>query len=141
MKGYRISTAFEDMDLDVIHQFISQSYWAKGIPKQTMDTAVRNAFCFGVFTDANQQIAFARLITDRATFVYLADVFVLPEYRSRGISKWLISEIVAHPDLQGLRRMMLATRDAHGLYAQYGFKPIEPVENFMQIWQPDVYQK
>ncbi|MGR5132180.1 GNAT family N-acetyltransferase [Vibrio alfacsensis] len=140
MKGYRISTAFEDMDLDVIHQFISQSYWAKGIPKQTMDTAVRNAFCFGVFTDANQQIAFARLITDRATFAYLADVFVLPEYRSRGISKWLISEIVAHPDLQGLRRMMLATRDAHGLYAQYGFKPIKPVENFMQIWQPDVYQ-
>jgi GNAT superfamily N-acetyltransferase len=84
--------------------------------------------------------AFARLITDKATFAYLADVFVLPEFRGQGISKWLVSEIVSHPDLQGLRRMILATRDAHGLYEQFGFKPIEPVENFMQIWNPDVYQ-
>jgi GNAT superfamily N-acetyltransferase len=93
-----------------------------------------------VFTESNQQVAFARLITDKTTFAYLADVFVLPEFRGQGISKWLVSEIVSHPDLQGLRRMMLATRDAHGLYEQYGFKPIEPVENFMQIWRPEVYR-
>ncbi|ELH7811720.1 GNAT family N-acetyltransferase [Vibrio harveyi] len=103
MQGYRISTAFEEMDLDCIHHFISQSYWAKGVPRDTLDKAVRNSFCFGVFTESNQQIA-------------------------------------SHPNLQGLRRMMLATRDAHGLYEQFGFKPIESVENFMQIWNPDVYQ-
>lgn len=141
MQGYRISTVFEEMDLDCIHQFISQSYWAKGVPRDTLDKAIRNSLCFGVFTDSNQQVAFARLITDKATFAYLADVFVLSEYRGNGISKWLVSEIVSHPDLQGLRRMILATRDAHGLYEQCGFKPIEPVENFMQIWQPDVYQE
>ena len=110
------------------------------MPRDTLDKAVRNSFCFGVFSESNQQVAFARLITDKTTFAYLADVFVLPEFRGQGISKWLVSEIVSHPDLQGLRRMMLATRDAHGLYEQYGFKPIEPVENFMQIWNPNVYQ-
>ncbi len=101
---------------------------------------MRHSFCFAVLDDENQLVAFARLITDRTTFAYLADVFVVEAHRGKGISKWLISEIVAHPELQGLRRMMLATRDAHGLYEQFGFTPIAPVENFMQIWKPNVYQ-
>lgn len=140
MQGFRITTSLDDMDLDVIYQLISNSYWGKGIPRERFEKSLRNSFCFAVLDDENQLVAFARLITDRTTFAYLAGVFVVEAHRGKGISKWLISEIVAHPELQGLRRMMLATRDAHGLYEQFGFTPIAPVENFMQIWKPNVYQ-
>ncbi|EGR2300377.1 N-acetyltransferase [Vibrio parahaemolyticus] len=140
MQGFRITTSLDDMDLDVIYQLISNSYWGKGIPRERLEKSLRHSFCFAVLDDENQLVAFARLITDRTTFAYLADVFVVEAHRGKGISKWLISEIVAHPELQGLRRMMLATRDAHGLYEQFGFTPIAPVENFMQIWKPNVYQ-
>ncbi|MDE3252876.1 MAG: GNAT family N-acetyltransferase, partial [Bacteroidota bacterium] len=97
-------------------------------------------FCFGVFQDADQ-VGFARLVTDRATFAYLADVFILPGHRGKGLSKWLVATIQSHPDLQGLRRWLLGTLDAHGLYAQFGWQPIpeETVSRFMQIHQPDVY--
>ncbi|EGQ9464848.1 GNAT family N-acetyltransferase [Vibrio parahaemolyticus] len=140
MQGFRITTLLDDMDLGVIYEFISNSYWGKGIPRERLEESLRHSFCFAVLDDENQLVAFARLITDRTTFAYLADVFVVEAHRGKGISKWLISEIVAHPELQGLRRMMLATRDAHGLYEQFGFTPIAPVENFMQIWKPNVYQ-
>ncbi|WP_105201607.1 GNAT family N-acetyltransferase [Pseudoalteromonas sp. T1lg10] len=139
MKGYRISTNHEDLDFEVIYQFISQSYWAMGIPRATLRKAIDNSFCFGVFENGGKQVGFARLITDRATFAYLADVFVVEAHRGKGLSKWLVESIVSHPDVQGLRRMVLATRDAHGLYAQYGFKGIENPEILMQIWQPDIY--
>lgn len=92
-----------------------------------------------MFTDANEQVGFARMITDRATYAYLADVFILDEYRGLGLSKMLMTDIISHPDLQGLRRMVLATRDAHGLYAQFGFKAVPNPEVLMQVWQPDVY--
>ncbi|WP_105264354.1 GNAT family N-acetyltransferase [Pseudoalteromonas sp. T1lg76] len=141
MKGYRISTNHEDLDFEVIYQFISQSYWAMGIPRATLRKAIDNSFCFGVFENGGQQVGFARLITDRATFAYLADVFVVEAHRGKGLSKWLVESIVSHPDLQGLRRMVLATRDAHGLYAQYGFKGIENPEILMQIWQPNIYSE
>ncbi|HCH5088079.1 GNAT family N-acetyltransferase [Vibrio parahaemolyticus] len=140
MQGFRITTLLDDMDLGVIYEFISNSYWGKGITRERLEKSLRHSFCFAVLDDENQLVAFARLITDRTTFAYLADVFVVEAHRGKGISKWLISEIVAHPELQGLRRMMLATRDAHGLYEQFGFTPIAPVENFMQIWKPNVYQ-
>ncbi|UXI03048.1 GNAT family N-acetyltransferase [Photobacterium sp. TY1-4] len=140
MQGYKISTAFDDLDFDVIYQVISQSYWANGIPRETLAKAIANSLCFGVYEDTGQQVGFARLITDKATFAYLADVFIVQSHQGLGLSKWLIEHIVAHPELQGLRRMVLATRDAHGLYAQYGFKAIENPEIFMQIWQPDVYR-
>ncbi|TOL21907.1 GNAT family N-acetyltransferase [Vibrio parahaemolyticus] len=140
MQGFRITTLLDDMDLGVIYEFISNSYWGKDIPRERLEKSLRHSFCFAVLDDENQLVAFARLITDRTTFAYLADVFVVEAHRGKGISKWLISEIVAHPELQGLRRMMLATRDAHGLYEQFGFTPIAPVENFMQIWKPNVYQ-
>ncbi|MBJ7537401.1 GNAT family N-acetyltransferase [Marinomonas sp. C1424] len=139
MQGYKISTDHNDLDFEVIYSFISNSYWAKDIPRVTLQKALENSLCFGVYKDSGEQVGFARLITDRATFAYLADVFILDSYRGVGLSKWLMSHLVDHPDLQGLRRMMLATNDAHGLYAQYGFEAIKNPEILMQIWQPDVY--
>ncbi|WP_258406659.1 GNAT family N-acetyltransferase [Shewanella spartinae] len=141
MPDYSITTDKDAFDFDVIYGFISQSYWAMGIPKETMRRAIANSLCFGVFDKDNKQVGFARLITDSATFAYLADVFILPSHRGKGLSKYLMETIVAHPDLQGLRRIVLATRDAHGLYAQYGFQPIENPEILMQIWHPNVYQR
>lgn len=139
MQGYKISTDKTDLDFEVIYGFISKSYWASGIPKHTLEKAIANSFCFGVYDCQDSQIGFARLITDKATFAYLADVFIVESHRGKGLSKWLVESIVSHPELQGLRRMVLATRDAHGLYAQYGFLPIENPEMFMQIWNPNVY--
>ncbi len=141
VQGYRISTDKKYLDFEVIYDFISGSYWASGIPKHTLEKAISNSFCFGVYDSHDSQVGFARLITDKATFAYLADVFILENHRGKGLSKWLVESIVSHPDLQGLRRVVLATRDAHGLYAQYGFQPIENPEMLMQIWHPDVYFK
>ncbi|TMP42015.1 GNAT family N-acetyltransferase [Pseudoalteromonas citrea] len=139
MKGFNIRTNIDDMDFDTVYQFLSQSYWAKGIPRTTLRKAMMNSFCFGVFDEQEKQVGFARLITDKATFAYLADVFILESHRGMGLSKWLVEIIVKHPELQGLRRMVLATKDAHGLYSQYGFKSIENPEMLMQIWQPSIY--
>ncbi|MFS1438576.1 GNAT family N-acetyltransferase [Shewanella sp. 10N.286.48.A6] len=140
-KGYVISTDQNKLDISVIHGFISQSYWAKGMPITVLAKAIEHSLCFGVFTDEDQQVGFARLITDRATFAYLADVFITDQHRGIGLSKLLIETVISHPDIQGLRRMMLATRDAHGLYAQYGFLPIDNPEILMQIWRPNIYQQ
>lgn len=139
--GYQISSQLDDMNLSVIHGYISTSYWAKNIPIETMKTALNNSLCFGVFTHSGKQVAFARMVTDSATFAYLADVFVLPEHRGKGLSKWLMAEIISHPNLQGIRRMVLATRDAHELYKQFGFKALASPEIFMEINQPDIYRK
>ncbi|MFK8048367.1 MAG: GNAT family N-acetyltransferase [Halioglobus sp.] len=137
---FTISSESEDMDLEAIHAFLSQSYWAFGIPKTTLEKALSKSLCFGVFNRQGDQIGFARAVTDAATFAYLADVYILEEYRGLGLSKWLISEVVSHRDLQGLRRITLATRDAHGLYEQYGFKALANPETFMEAWNPSVYE-
>ncbi|OBT12118.1 GNAT family acetyltransferase [Vibrio sp. UCD-FRSSP16_10] len=139
MQGFKISTNPNELDFEFIYQFISESYWAKGIPKQTLHKALSNSLCFAVFNDRGEQVGFARLITDKATFAYLADVFIIESYQGLGLSKWLVQTIIEHPDLQGLRRMLLATKDAHSLYAQFGFKGVENPEMLMQIWQPNVY--
>ena len=141
MKGFIISTDNSLIDFELVYSFISQSYWAKGIPVETMKKAIDNALCFGVYSTEGNQVGFARMITDKATFAYLADVFILENFRGLGLSKFLVENIVSHPELQGLRRIMLATKDAHGLYKQYGFKEIEYPEVLMQIWQPDVYNQ
>lgn len=141
VEGYKISAEISDMNLSVIHQYISRSYWAKDIPQQTMKKAIENSLCFGVFHDSGEQVGFARMITDKATFAYLADVFILENHRGKGLSKWLMDHIVEHPDLQGLRRMVLATQDAHGLYEQYGFTPLNSPSTFMELHQPDVYKQ
>ncbi|WP_027417637.1 GNAT family N-acetyltransferase [Aneurinibacillus terranovensis] len=141
--AFTISTDKTYLDLDVLHSFLSgESYWAAGVPRNILDKSIRNsALCFGVY-EGNPaggqaaQIGFARVISDLATFAYLADVFILPNYRGMGLSKWLMSIIVGHPELQNLRRFMLATNDAHGLYAQYGFSPIENPQNMMAIVRP-----
>ena len=105
-----------------------------------METAINNSLCFGVFTDSGNQVAFARMVTDTATFAYLADVFVLEEHRGKGISKWIMKSIIEHPKLQGIRRMALATNDAHGLYEQFGFKALNSPKSFMELHQPEVYK-
>lgn len=108
------------LDLDVIHEFLARSYWAAGIPRDVMARALEHSLCFGAYEEG-RQVGFARVITDRATYGYVADVFVLESHRGMGVGKRLMACIVSHPELQGLRRWTLFTRDAHGLYRQYGF--------------------
>lgn len=126
------------LDMEVIHGFLAQSYWARGIPRELVERAVRNSLCFGLYEGA-LQVGFARVVTDQATFAYLADVFVVESHRGRGLAQVLVAAVVADPRLQGLRRWMLATRDAHGLYARFGFKPLAVPARFMELHAPDVY--
>ncbi|MGI8857369.1 MAG: GNAT family N-acetyltransferase [Thermomicrobiales bacterium] len=129
--SFRISTDPADFDLDAIYAYLSASYWATGIPKETVSRSIANALCFGVFHD-DAQIGFARVITDRATFAYLGDVYILDSYQGRGLGTWLMQTITAHPDLQGLRRWSLVTRDAHGLYARFGFRALPDPSRYME---------
>ncbi|MBD1584495.1 GNAT family N-acetyltransferase [Pseudoalteromonas sp. S16_S37] len=126
---------------DTIHNYIGQSYWAENIPKETLQKAIENSVNFAVIDEEVGLLAFARVITDKATFGYLADVFVLPEFRGQGLSKKIMSQVISHPELQGLRRTMLATRDAHSLYTQFGFEQVTDAKPLMQIHKPDVYVK
>ncbi|MCC8426045.1 GNAT family N-acetyltransferase [Mucilaginibacter sp. UR6-11] len=135
-KGFLISTDKSLLDFDVIHNYLNQdSYWAKGIPPERLRSAINNSICFGIYHH-RKQAGFARVITDKATFAYIADVFVLPEFRNKGLSKWLMQTIMTQPDLQGLRRWSLATADAHGLYSQFGFTQITRPERWMEIFTP-----
>jgi len=137
---FTITTDKEKFDVDLIHSFLTNSYWAEGISREIVRRSIDGALCFGVFEN-NKQIGFARMITDKATFAYLADVFIMEEYRGRGLSKWLMQIIMSHPDLQGLRRMMLATRDAHELYKKFGFTPLNNVDRWMHVHDPAVYKQ
>jgi GNAT superfamily N-acetyltransferase len=137
---FEITTDQARFDLDVIHDYLAQeSYWAQGIPRPTLEKSVRNSLCFGLF-EANRQVGLARVVSDYATIAYLGDVFVLPDYQGRGLAKWLMQCVVAHPDLQNLRRWILVTKDAHGLYRKYGFTQLAQQQNFMELHNPDVYQ-
>lgn len=137
---FDIDTDPARLDLDLIHRWLSQeSYWAKDVPRAVLQRALQNSICFGAYRDG-LQVGFARAITDRATFAYLADVFVLPEYQRQGCAQQLMEAVMAHPDLQGLRRFALATRDAHALYARYGFTPLARPETFMELYRPEVYR-
>ena len=126
-----ITTDPARLDLDVIHDFLAQSYWAAGIRREVVERSIRHSICFGAF-DGERQVGFARVISDRATYAYVADVFVLPSHRGRGIGKGLMACIAAHPDLQRLRLWTLFTRDAHGLYRQYGFGEPRHAERLME---------
>lgn len=138
--GYYISTDREKMDAMLIHQYLSkESYWSPGIPLAIVEKSIRNSLCFGIF-DSQGQVGFARIVSDCATFAYLADVFILEKHRGQGLSKWLMEVIVSHPDLQGLRRWMLGTLDAHRLYEKFGFMPLANPARFMERHFPDVYQ-
>ncbi|OGT55846.1 MAG: GNAT family N-acetyltransferase [Gammaproteobacteria bacterium RIFCSPHIGHO2_12_FULL_63_22] len=136
---FRISTDKSELDLGLIHEFLSvQTSWARGIPFDLMRRSIENSICFGGYL-GDAQIAFARVISDYATFANLVDVFVLPEHRGKGYSKALMTSVLAHPQLQGLRRFSLATGDAHGLYAQFGFTaPLYP-QSLMERYVPHLY--
>ena len=135
---YEISTDRSRLDVALIHEFLHSSYWATGIPRSVVERSIQNSLCFGAFLGA-QQVGFARVISDFATFAYVADVFVLPEHCGRGVAKLLMRSIVEHPELQSLRRRLLITRDAHRLYAKFGFETVPNPENFMTIYRPNVY--
>ncbi|MEO5911824.1 MAG: GNAT family N-acetyltransferase [Pelobium sp.] len=138
-KGFRIATDQELLDFDFIYKFLNQeSYWAKGIPEEKLKTAIQESTCFGIF-HLQEQIGFARVISDKSTFGYLADVFIISKYRKLGLSKWLLQTILAYPDFKLLRRWLLATADAHELYHKFGFEPLNSPDRFMQIFTP--YQK
>jgi GNAT superfamily N-acetyltransferase len=122
----------------MIHDYLTSSYWSPGLPMETLVRAVDGSLCFGVYRES-EQIGFGRVITDGATFAYLCDVFVLDEYRGQGLGRWLMEVIVSHPSLQGLRRFALVTRDAHGLYQKFGFRPLAKPEGHMEIHRPNVY--
>jgi GNAT superfamily N-acetyltransferase len=136
---FTVTTDRARLSEELIHQFLSRSYWAEGIPRETLARAMRNSLCFGLLA-GSQQIGFARVITDSATFAYLADVFILEPYRGRGLAKFLMESIMKHPQLQGLRRWMLATRDAHSLYRKFGFIPLAKPDRFMELHHPNVYK-
>jgi GNAT superfamily N-acetyltransferase len=137
---YRINTSRAELDLAVIYQFLTTSYWAKGIQLDVVRRSIEHSLPFGIYHGA-QQVGFARVITDYATYAYVGDVFVLPEYRGQGLGHWLVQTMVAHPDLQGLRRWSLATRDAHALYASVGFTPLQAPERWMERHFPGIYQR
>ena len=137
--GFLISTDKSKIDIVAVHGFLTQSYWAEGIPVDVLRRGIENSLCFAIYHE-ELLIGFARVITDFATFAYLADVFILPAERGKGLSKWLLTVILDHPQLQGLRRFTLATKDAHGLYARFGFTPFDKPERWMQKHNPDVYK-
>ena len=152
---FLISTDRGRLDLDVIHGFLTNCYWAKGIPRETVARSIEHSLCFGVYDrsreqsprlakdarhGAPEQVGFARVVSDFATVAYLGDVFILESHRGRGMSEWLMECIMQHPALQNLRRWILLTRDAHGLYAKSGFTPVKAPERYMELHDPSVYE-
>lgn len=138
--GFLISTDPSRLDLDVIHGFLTNCYWAKGIPREVVARSMEHALCFGIYDGNHAQVGFARVISDFATIAYVGDVFVLEKHRGCGLGKWLMQCITEHPALQNLRRWILTTRDAHGLYSQVGFTPVKAPERYMELHRPDVYK-
>ena len=139
--NFLISTDKSKLDIGLIHNYLSKdSYWAKGITLETLERSIENSVCFGLY-DGSKQAGFTRVITDRATFAYIGDVFILEKYRGKNLSKWLMETILKHPELQGLRRWMLLTRDAQELYRKFGFKEFHAPERCMELWTPDIYTK
>jgi GNAT superfamily N-acetyltransferase len=137
---YQVSTDFDRLDISFIQQFLSSSYWAAEIPEEVVRSACNHSLCFGIY-DGNDQVGFGRVVTDYTTFAFVADVFVLEQHRGKGLATWLLECMQRHPQLQGLRRWMLATRDAHDLYAKHGFTPLKNPDWFMEIANPDIYRK
>jgi N-acetylglutamate synthase-like GNAT family acetyltransferase len=137
---YEISTDTHRLNVEVIHNFLSEeSYWSQGISRAIVERAMQNSLCFGMYHRA-AQVGFARVVTDKSTFGLLADLFILSAHRGKGLSKWLMRCVVGHEDLQGLRRLLLLTSDAHGLYRQFGFKELGNPSRFMEVLRQDIYR-
>jgi N-acetylglutamate synthase-like GNAT family acetyltransferase len=140
LTDYEISTDVDRLDVEVIHKFLAEdSYWSPGIPRAIVERAIKNSLCFGVY-HRTAQIGFARVVTDKSTFALLADLFILEAHRGKGLSKWLMRCVVGHEDLQGLRRLLLLTSDAHGLYRQFGFEELGDPSRFMEVLRQDIYR-
>jgi GNAT superfamily N-acetyltransferase len=137
--GHTVSTDRARIDLELVHRVLGSTYWAAGIPREVVERAIEHSLTFGVY-DRERQVGFARVITDFATYAYLSDVFIVEECRGRGLGDWLIESIVRHPQLQGLRRFALFTRDAASLYTRHGFSAIEAPTGYMEILNRDVYR-
>src|SRR5258708_217657 len=137
---FLISTDRGRLDLDVIHDFLTNCYWAKGIAREVVGRSIEHPLCFGVYDGGGVQVGFARVVSDLATFAYIADVFVLESHRGQGLGKLLLECIMQHPQLQGLRRWTLSTLDAHGLYSQFGFTPPKWPERYMEILRLNMYE-
>jgi Acetyltransferase (GNAT) family. len=137
---FTVSTDPSKLDIGAIFDFLTHRYWSEGIPREIVERAIKHSLCFGLY-DAGIQIGFARVISDYATYAYLCDVYVLESYRGKGLGKWLMSCVMKHPDLQGLRRFTLLTRDAHGLYEKFGFAAAKNPSRYMEIHDADVYKK
>jgi N-acetylglutamate synthase-like GNAT family acetyltransferase len=137
---FLISTSRERLNLDVIHSFLTNCYWAKGIPREIVARSIERSLCFGIYEGSGALVGFARVVSDFATVAYLGDVFVLESHRGRGLSKWLMQCVMQHPALANLRRWILLTRDAHGLYSQFGFTPVSSPERHMELHRPNVYE-
>ncbi len=138
---YEISTEAARLDLDVIYNFLAvESYWSPGIPRSVVERAVQNSLCFGIY-HGGAQVGFGRVVTDKATFALLADLFILEPHRGKGLSKWLMRCIIEHEDLQGLRRLLLLTSDAHELYRKFGFTELGNPWRFMEVLRQDIYQQ
>jgi GNAT superfamily N-acetyltransferase len=134
--GYEISTDRARLDIPRIHRFLStEAYWSPGVSRDVVERSIVNSVCFGVYTDGGEQVGFARAVTDRATFAWLADVYIESPHRGHGLGKRLVAEVLAHPELQGLRRWMLGTADAHELYRRFGFSELRDVQRFL-AWEP-----
>lgn len=138
--SYTLSSDPGRLDVDAIHDFLTNCYWAKGISREVVVRSIENSLCFGVYR-GKKQVGFARVISDFATYAYIGDVFVLESHRGRGLSQWMMEEIINHPRLQNLRRWTLLTRDAHGLYARFGFTPVTKPERYMELHNPAVYER
>ena len=138
MQTYEITSDKSRMNVKAAHAFLSQAYWSRGVPLSIVQKAFDNSLCFAVLS-GSEQVGFARVVTDKATFAYLADVYVLQAHRGQGLAKRMVEAVQKHPDLQGLRRFMLATRDAHDLYSRFGFSPLSVPSRFMERHNPDIY--
>jgi GNAT superfamily N-acetyltransferase len=138
--GFSVETDRSKLDVTAIHAYLTRSYWSEGIPRGIVEKAIANSLCFGLFRGAHQ-IGFARVVTDCATFAYLCDVYVLEEFRGQKLGVWLMECVMSHPELQGLRRFSLATRDAHGLYRKFGFDGLKKPESQMEIVNHDIYKQ
>lgn len=137
---FLISTGRARLDLGVVHGFLTNSYWAQGIPRETVERSIQHSLCFGIYDGNGAQVGFARVVSDFATIAYLGDVFVLASHRGLGLGKWMMECILRHPALQDLRRWILLTRDAHRLYSQFGFTPLKSADRYMELHRPDVYE-
>jgi GNAT superfamily N-acetyltransferase len=139
--GYTLSTDPAKLDIAAMHAYLSRSYWSPGVPLEVVAAAAKNSLCFGLYDDQGKQVGLARVVTDHATFAYLCDVYVLEEHRGKGLGKWMVETVCAHPALTGARGVMLGTRDAHGLYRRHGFAAPPNDGVLMQILRPDIYRR